>query len=74
MPHYSYLKTLKQVHTLIRDFAEDFDDNFYMGVCKWNQHMKENVRREEREAREMEQIEDEMMQEDREARENGRWW
>jgi len=40
MPQYSYLKTLKQVHILMRDFAEDFDDNFYMGVCKWKQHIK----------------------------------
>jgi len=49
----------------MRDFAEDYDDNFHMGVCAWNKYMREEVNRENNllnQLQEQEQMEKEALE------------
>lgn len=65
-----YLHDLKIALVLMHDYAEDFDDEFHMGVCLWNRNNRDNWQ-EMRRVRDM-QLEREMKRDDRQCREANR--
>jgi hypothetical protein len=74
VPH---IKDIKKGLEIIKEHAEDFDENFFVGSCVW----KKTIWRERQEyaallraEREEKEIMREMRREDREAREMGRWF
>ena len=66
----AYLPALKKALALMAEHAEDFDDDFHMGVCMWNRCNRE-MWQEIRVERDM-QLMEEMKREDRRDREEGR--
>lgn len=36
-----FLPSLRSAHKKMREYAEDFDDEFYLGVCWWNRCNRE---------------------------------
>ena len=65
-----YLPALKKALVRMADFAEDFDDDFHMGVCLWNRNNRE-MWQEIRVERDR-QLMEEMKREDRRDRAEGR--